>query len=168
MTLDVLLVYLPYTGGFMPNLGLACVRSAMAQVGYSSQIINFDYSFSHVVNEVSDPHLRHKLYNLENWVGEDKLQGLLPDINDSVESWVQHIYSVPSNALGFSVNCFNHAATAEVIRRLRLLGDDRPILMAFRRASPQPPTASANGCSSPKSASARQTGTAAKACATII
>ncbi|GMV64211.1 MAG: hypothetical protein AMXMBFR75_00190 [Candidatus Hinthialibacteria bacterium] len=129
MTLDVLLVYLPYTGGFMPNLGLACVRSAMAQVGYSSQIINFDYSFSHVVNEVSDPHLRHKLYNLENWVGEDKLQGLLPDINDSVESWVQHIYSVPSNALGFSVNCFNHAATAEVIRRLRLLGDDRPILM---------------------------------------
>lgn len=126
---DVLLIYLPYTGGFMPNLGLACVRSAMSQVGYSSRIIDFDYIFSNVVTQIPDLELRHRLFNLENWVGEDKLQSILPHINDEVDHWTDTIHSTPSRVLGFSVNCFNHAVTAEVIRRLRHLGDDRPVLM---------------------------------------
>ena len=49
---DVLLVMLPYTGAYIPNLGLASVKAALEQGGRSGRILDLDYDFAGRLGEI--------------------------------------------------------------------------------------------------------------------
>ncbi len=126
---EVLLVMLPYTGAYIPSLGLASVRAALEQGGTSAQILDLDYDFVGRLETNVPAEALYRVQNFENWVFEESFAEMLPSIEGLLQEYVRRIEETPSKLIGFSASDFTNCTTNEVIRRLRADGDRRPIIL---------------------------------------
>ena len=126
---DIVLVLLPNCGAFMPNLGLASVKAALGRAGFSARILDLDYFFAGRLASAVAPDRLPQLREVERWVGYEAFGAFLPHIEGLIEECVKRIAESQAKAIGFSVTSFNYACTDEVIRRLRRIGDRRPIIL---------------------------------------
>lgn len=126
---DVLLVLLPYCGGYMPSLGLASVQAALRRAGFGARILDLDHAFTIAFPSRVPAESLPLIRDLERWVGDEAYGRVLPAVEPLIRECAETIAATPSCLIGFSVNSFNYATTSDVIRRLRVMGDTRPALL---------------------------------------